>query len=325
MAQALPVTVSAPRESSNPGWRLAPFCAAALVLSVLAPLWLLLLSPLLFGVPHLVSDLRYLVLAPRRASRAWATPILLPLAVLTGLRLAVVLGSASDPGLEAALGITAIAGAVAIVDAPRRRRLVGGLLLCGLAALALGWPTRCALLLGHLHNAVGLGLWLAWARATRRTVAAVVLGVGACSAAFAVGAFDAVASAADAFHAPSSGLSFGALVETLAPGLGGVIGARVVLVYAFAQALHYAVWLVLIPSVAHRPRERWSIASLREDLGPVGLVVAASLCLAVPVAGVLAPVATRDVYLSLVLFHGWLEIAVIARWLVARERAPWAS
>src|SRR6478735_2828061 len=43
---------------------LALHASIALVLSVLAPTLLLIAGPLLLGVPHLLSDVRYLVLRP---------------------------------------------------------------------------------------------------------------------------------------------------------------------------------------------------------------------------------------------------------------------
>ena len=43
--------------------------------------------------------------------------------------------------------------------------------------------------------------------------------------------------------------------------------------------------------------------------------------LALPLAGLLAPTVARASYLSMVLFHGWLELAVAAH-LIALSRAP---
>ena len=41
--------------------------SAALLLTGIAPLWLLLVGPLILGVPHIVADIRYLLLrAPGR-------------------------------------------------------------------------------------------------------------------------------------------------------------------------------------------------------------------------------------------------------------------
>lgn len=36
--------------------------AVALLLTGVAPLWLLLVGPLILGVPHIVADIRYLLL-----------------------------------------------------------------------------------------------------------------------------------------------------------------------------------------------------------------------------------------------------------------------
>jgi hypothetical protein len=306
-------------------WQVAPFCAAALVLTVLAPLWLLLLSPILLGVPHVVADIRYLLLG-QGSVRPWAVALLAPLGALTVLRLAVVLGAPSHPALEAGLGVASIVAALAFAEGPARRRAAAWLVTGGLAVLALTWPTRVVLGLGHAHNAIALGLWLAWAGASWWGTAAVAVLVCSCAGLIGAGVFDGLSAAAGAFAAPSTGLDFGSLARTLAPGFDGMASARIVLVYAFAQAMHYAVWLVLLPAAARRrtePPRPW-LAGLRDDLGAAGFVLAASLTLAVVVAGALAPVRTRETYLTLVLFHGWLELAVIARWLIRPGRPPWA-
>src|SRR5690349_10174573 len=47
---------------------LALHASVALALSVLAPTLLLIAGPLLLGVPHLLSDVRYLVLRPALSS-----------------------------------------------------------------------------------------------------------------------------------------------------------------------------------------------------------------------------------------------------------------
>lgn len=66
------------------------------------------------------------------------------------------------------------------------------------------------------------------------------------------------------------------------------------------------------------------VEALRADFGTPALVAAAALTLAVALAGVARPARTRAVYLSLVLFHGWLELAVLARLAAGRARVPWA-
>src|SRR5262245_36440432 len=64
---------------------------AAFVLSVFAPTLLLVLGPLLLGVPHVLSDLRYLLLRPKWSTSARRWLVGGPLALL-GLRLAELCG-----------------------------------------------------------------------------------------------------------------------------------------------------------------------------------------------------------------------------------------
>jgi hypothetical protein len=293
---------------------------AALALTVLGPLWLLLLAPLVFGAPHLVSDVRYLILRPPGMPGGIERHVLvalgLPLVVLFGLRVLALVEGASWPAVEAALGASSVVGAIAAGSGSTGRRVVAAAL--ALVVARLGWraPAHVVLGLAHLHNVVAIGLWLAWSRATvsREARLAIVLVMVAGAGAIAAGTFDRVVDAA--LYAPSSGLDFGAFVDTLAPGLPSTPAIRVVLLYAFAQALHYVMWLVLIPRLA-TPRR-----SLREDLGALPLALVLVLVVLVPLSGCFAPVRVRSIYLSLALFHGWLELAVIAHlWTRGRLRA----
>lgn len=324
MAAALAPSL-ADRERAPLVWRLAPFCAAALILTVAAPLWMLLLAPLLLGVPHVVADLRYLLLAPGTAPRRLAWALLVPLAALTVLRVAVVVGRPGWPRVEVLLGLAAVIVALVLVEAAGWKRVLAFAAVAALAAVAFAWPGLIALTLGHLHNAIAVGLWLAWARASAREIVTSTALVGACALAIVAGAFDPILAASGAWTAPAAGLDLDSLAASLAPGLGATTAVRVVLLFAFAQALHYAVWLVLLPAAARADRPpRSLVASLRADLGTAGLTAALLASLAVPLAGLIDAAGTRAVYLSLVLFHGWLEVALIARWAVAREAAPWA-
>jgi hypothetical protein len=244
--------------------------------------------------------------------------VALPLAGMTALRVLAVAGARPSfaPAVEVALGGAAIVGAALATDgAPLRRALV---LVAAAALVAAGlWRTSLtAVLLGHAHNLVALALLLAWWRAPLSRRLALALAYTACAAAIALGAGDGLTRAAGGFAAPSTGLDFAALTATLAPGLGATAALRVVLLFAFAQAVHYAVWLSLLPTaLAPAP-------SLRTDLGTPALTAALLLAALLPLAGIFAPARTREIYLSLVLFHGWLELALIARLMV---RAPRAS
>ena len=293
----------------------------SLALTLVAPLWLLLVGPLVLGVPHAVSDVRFLLLRPSRPlGRAQAIAVLVPLAAMTALRLARFAGAPVYLEVEGLLGAAAIAGAVALARTSALARAGGMGAALVLAAVAVGEPQVLAVVLGHVHNFVAVGLWLAWlprgsARAALPVVALLVAGM----AALALGAGDAHLAAA-----PAAGLSLDDLVVTLAPGLPPTLALRLVLTYAFAQSVHYALWVRVIPETlapgAPAPTWRRSLGALQADLGRHGLVAALVVAAVVAAAGLVAPADTRNAYLSLVLFHGWLELAMAARLLV--DRAP---
>ena len=58
---------------------------------VIAPMWLLLLCPLLFGIPHVLGDLWVLFLRPH-APRQLLAVLGLPLLAMTGIRLRFMMG-----------------------------------------------------------------------------------------------------------------------------------------------------------------------------------------------------------------------------------------
>ena len=84
----------------------------ALAVTCAAPLWALALGPVLLGVPHVLADLRYLVVRPR-LHRRW------PLVLLAGAPLAI---AAVDPRVE--VGLFAALGAVLAARASLLRKAV---------------------------------------------------------------------------------------------------------------------------------------------------------------------------------------------------------
>ena len=302
----------------------------ALILAVVAPLWLLLLGPLLLGVPHVVGDLRYLVLRPARAAgigRSTVAMILLPLAGMTALRtIALFGGPASRPEVEVLLGVATVAAAIALPSGSLRRRLSCLAVAIPLSITALAHPGQVVLWLGHLHNLVAFGLWLAlydgegprW-----RTVAVGGLFL-ACCGALATGILEPIAVALGSYQAAPGGLDMAALARGMAPGLDPVFGFRMVVVFVFAQSIHYVVWLRLIPGRCDRrtsaPTFRRSLADLRQELGTIGLGLCAAIALLVPILALFDPIGVRSAYLPLVLFHGWHEIAFVAVLVLAGRR-----
>lgn len=284
---------------------------SSLALTVIAPVWLLMLGPLVLGVPHLLADVRYLVLRPglHRRPAAWVAAV--PLA-------AVGLGAPSAVGVLAALPLV-LAG-----SASWWRRAGVLLLIAGLAAVAVRWERAFLLGFMHAHNVVALGLW--WSVRRRGVGAGVVLALTAlATAALLTGEADALISLTGGWQAVGSGTSFEDFIITGAPVADGRLAVHLVLSFAFLQALHYGVWLRLIPEDARaRPAPRPFAASWRAlalECGTWPLLVVAALGLAIAGWAMVDLGGARQGYLRLGAFHGYLELAVGA-WLVTVARRP---
>lgn len=293
--------------------RVAAYLAMAVLgglgATLAAPLTMLVWAPLVLGVPHLVSEVRYLVVRPGLHRR-------LPVILAVGGPLLAVL---TDPRV----GLLATLGAILVARARPLPRLVA---LAGWALLfALAWrrPTGADLLLLHLHNAVALGLWWAWRsdRSLRQWGAvalAAVVYVG-----FAVGAFDALVSPGGPFV---HGVDINGIASGIAPGrtIAGLSSWHLLLAYIFGQSIHYAVWLRLVPEddrVRYTPRPfRATARALLDDLGPALLLGGVGVWLTFLSWGTQDPAAARLGYLQAALFHAHLEIALGALAVLERRR-----
>jgi hypothetical protein len=278
-----------------------------------APLWSLALGPLLLGVPHLVSDARYLVVRPGLHRRT-------TLAILGGLPLL-----ALWLGAGPAVGLLAMLPAILLAHGPGWRK---GLLLAVWATLtwlALAFEWGFLLVLAHAHNVIAVALWWwAWrARHARAWGVPVLAAVG--TGALLLGAAEPVMTALGGWAAPMTGTSFSEHVEVMAPIGQPVLALRLVLVFAFLQAVHYGVWLRLVPE-DDRPRAaprpwRASWRALVKDFGPVPLALFVLLALGIALWGVVDLTQARLGYFRLAVSHGYLELAVASLWLIEGRRA----
>lgn len=284
----------------------------ALAGSVLLPLWMLALGPIVLGVPHIVADVRYLVVR-RGYHRRLAVWVLVaaPLAVgaLTG---------------RVAWGFIGAVGALVAARTTTLRRAIGLAIAVPLAIVTWRHTGWSALIFAHLHNFMGVALWWAWRPRTTRLHWIPLALFAAVSIALVAGAADPVlrwfASAG-----PVGATTMAQHLAALAPFAGPALGVRLVLLYAFAQSVHYGVWLRLVPEEDRpRPAPRGfasTYVALRADLGWLPLVVFGALAVA------LAAWATRDLagaragYLRFAVVHGQLEVAAAALlWAEARRR-----
>ena len=312
---------------------------AALAIAVLAPSLLIVVGPLVLGVPHLAADVRHLIV--RRAWPRWwfvaCAGFGLALLALRGLGET---GSriASLPVEHAVASAWVLLGAVggataAATSRAERARSPGGIgwamrgwiavaAAAGLGAFALGAPRLCRLALLHGHNLVAIVVWLALFRQGRRLalvpVALALVGGGV----LASGALLGVTLGHGALSV--AGLHLFAAADWLAPGLPDSWAIAAATSFAFLQSVHYAIWLVAIPA-GDRPGEggrSWRVAfrALVRDFTPAGTSAVTVLAMLVAVFGLAHPASTRRLVLSLATFHVWLELAVLA-YLVARGAA----
>mgnify|MGYP000860188982 FL=1 len=285
----------------------------ALVGSLTLPLWILAVGPLVLGVPHLLADVRYLVARKgHQRSRRLVIGVGLPLLVC-GL----------GGGMPA--GLCAMLGALLLGEGDTVRKLIGVLLVSTIAATGLIGHSFYVheLLLAHLHNPIGVVLWLLWRPRQERLHLIPLLLYVACGVLIGLGALLPPAFALTlAPQSADSALDF--MRDTLAPGFSQTWGTRLLLLYCYAQMVHYSVWLQLVPEEdRHRPTPRSfrdSLRALRADLSLWLLVPALLIMLGLLIWGFADVWASRIAYFRLALFHGYLELCALCLWFAAGRR-----
>jgi hypothetical protein len=266
-------------------------------------------------VPHILGDIRYLWVRPgfHRRALVW---------LVAGVPLL-----AGAITTKVAWGFAAAACALLIARTTPTKRWSGLAVMLALAALSVRYAGWAELAFAHLHNAVGLALWWAWRpRWTRLHWIPLAL-FAAASVALLAGAAAPILRWTGGLHAPGAGTSLHEHLAALAPFARPSLGARLVLLFAFAQAVHYAVWLRLVPEEDRpRPAPRTfagSYRALRADFGLAPLLVAAALSAAVAVWACVDLSGARTGYLRFASFHGQLELAAAA--LLWAEGWRWSS
>jgi hypothetical protein len=300
-------------------WTGTLLLTSAFVTVGLLPVWVLAAGPIVWGVPHVLADVRYLVVRPGYHTR---------LRVALPLVLALALGLSSRAGGLAGVLVGASLAAL-LARASLARRAVVAVPLAALAVAAHRAPELATLVFAHVHNAVALAFFVFWpsrarARAGLRerlvTLVPAVVAVLFASAILA-GALDAVTVAPRGLGTAT----WDDLAAQLAPPLlcaDPVIAARLTLLYAFGQSVHYVVWLRLVPEEERaRPRSfRQALRGLTEDLGRPLLVVSAAVAVALGVWAVFDVGEARSRYLQIAFFHGWVELVAAAVMLTEARR-----
>lgn len=282
----------------------------ALALTCAAPTYTFALAPLVLGVPHLLVDIRYLVVRPRLHERRY-------LALAAGAPLAVAAFTQN-----VAIGLFASVVVALFAEGSRGRRSLVASVALAVTIVAAVMPRTAGLVLAHAHNAIG-AIFVVAVFSRRRWLEAIpVLGFVLLSLAIMLGAFDGAIFRPFAVREVAGADSLMRTIAQLAPVSDPVLALRLVALFVFAQGVHYVAWLRLVPELARERRGVRSFSSslraLVQDVGPWFIVLA--LLAAAIVLGVAATrslAASRDLYLALASFHAPLELAALA--LVAVE------
>lgn len=265
------------------------------------PVVMLVVGPIVWGIPHVLADLRYLVARPGLHRR----PLVLA-AIAIGI-----LGAGLGFGVRG--GLVGAALALCVARTSWARRIAGLSIVASLFALAQTAPQTADLAFAHLHNFVGVLIWWAW-RPRQTRLYFLPLAV------FLIGSIALLAGWATPLHAftkgleaPWTGMRMFDLLQSLTPYPFDPKSVRLVLLYAFAQATHYVVWLRLVPEddrPTKSPRSYGqSFRAATTDLGAILLWISVFGALGLIGWAVFAPGAARDGYLRLAFFHGHLELA----------------
>lgn len=283
----------------------------ALLLTCAAPLHTFAIAPLALGIPHLLADVRYLVFRPKlHVDR----PLLVAFA---GIPLAV-----SAVSQNPAVGLSAVVVVAVLARGAFLRRAAVAGVACAAVLCAAHRPVAAALLLAHVHNAVGAVFVLA-VFSRRRWLESIPIAVFVVvSIAILAGVFDPALVRPFALHEPRGADSLALTIDRLAPVADPLFAVRLVAVFVFAQGVHYVAWLRLVPELGReRPGVRSfasSARSLWRDLGGWVFAAAGIATIVLAVFALRRSLAdARDLYLSMAAFHAPLELAALA--LVAVE------
>jgi hypothetical protein len=279
---------------------------ASLALTLLAPLTMLTLSPLVLGVPHLLADVRYLVARPKLHRRPWL------LAAIAVPLMALALRPEPSTGLCAALFAVLLSRAAWL-----RKLCTAAAVLAVIAATRYtpDAPWTSALLISHLHNLVAIGIaFLVFAPKARDGAIPTVLYL-ALSALLLFGALDPILFRSTALS--TGWLDATAAAAQYAPAeTDARLAFRLLAWFVFSQSVHYTLWLRAIPDAARESKAtrgfRSSLRALTADVGLPLVLLALVLWLGLLGYAMLGPEAARITYLGIAFFHGYMEFAILA-------------
>ena len=290
--------------------------AFALVASF--PALLFILAPVLLGVVHVAADVRYLVLR-RKLPSWWRKAIWGGCATLIAVRVVAELGGNFRTTLQVEQLLACVWMALALAAGALARGHVGRALLATPVVAAIAYaswaqPIMTRVVFIHLHNVVAVGVWLLLFRRSLRAAVAPLLVIGGLTLLLLSAETASVAESVGGLSAFGMHLYYAA--EWIAPGLPPRTALGLTLAYIFLQSVHYSAGLLLIPQEDMRRESslpfRGSLKSLLDDFGVWVLLAIGVAGLVVLIGAIIEVHRARSLYLSLAMFHGYLELSLLA-------------
>lgn len=281
----------------------------AVVASSTFPIILLALGPLTLGVPHIFADIRYLV-ARQGLHKRW------PL-YLTVVAPLLVYAFSTNEGWASCFAWGAVGGAALVARGSWVRRVPVILFSAGMIVLVTQYGYPVALFIAHFHNVFALVVIWRWRAGKKKAFEYAPFVLYALAAAFILaGGFESIVAWTGGGSVAKWSLDLDGQGVVYAPESWGIWGPRAVVFFAFAQSVHYGVWLRAVPDEARPSKTPRSFAqSARAVVGdmswPIALV---ALVMSAGVAGWAAHnvFKAREAYFAFAGFHGYLEFAAFA-------------
>lgn len=295
------------------------------------PLWVLLAGPILWGIPHIISSLRYSNLSFNEKFRnrllrfqfmAWSTVFVYRLSIDIFHQ---DLFWAKQPLLFES--VTLLISFVYQYYLYRCQNLkmnfkfiLSSVLFSVFVTMTYFYPIQTALVALIGHNYLPLFAWYKSCqnKSDIRVFAASALLYILFSCFIMAGTFDGLYK----FIAPSGHISFlnWDYSEVISPFVTGQMDYQfwfhIVVLYAFSQAMHYFIWMKAIPEnyqqQEYPPSFNWSFNRLVNDFGSSSIFI----LLAVSLLGLLMWLflefqTARLVYFSIASYHGFMEISAL--------------
>lgn len=302
-------------------------CCLYLAASLFFPLWVLLIGPVLWGIPHLISSLRYSSAGTDKNKRTNLLRFHFIIWTMVFIyRFCVDVLLLNAPLSQHPLLFESLCLLAAFIF---QSRLIGFLKFKNIISFQIFtvfilstyfYPIQTALVALIGHNYLPLIAWYKSCR-TRSDVRTFLI----CSLMFALASLFIFTGSFDFIYryiTPSGSIAFlnwdySEIISAYAPeGYDYQFWFHIVVLYAFSQAIHYFIWLKAIPENyqqrQHPPSFRWSYLQLSRDFGS-GSVLLFIILMAFGTLGWLMFEfqTARLVYFGIASYHGFMEMAAV--------------